>query len=249
MLDWLRSAPKPPISEAERAWIEGRFNWLTKEFGPKRLLTAPLILPTSAFFPSTYHGTEAELVTIMARVAEFMDIDPGLLRLNFYVDSHPKFEGQWNHGTAGLYLESDGYFDIWLEASKLEDPLGVVATVAHEIGHVILLGQRRVSPDEEDHELLTDLVTVFMGMGIFSANSVIQEGYWWRGISSGWSMARQGYMSMNMHGYALALYALARSDLRPRWASYLRPDVRSALKQSLRFIQKTDECTCAFPET
>ncbi|QDV53825.1 hypothetical protein [Gimesia fumaroli] len=52
-------------------------------------------------------------------------------------------------GSVGLYSESDRHFDIWLELHSLEDPLNVIAILAHEIGHVILPGQRRISPDEE----------------------------------------------------------------------------------------------------
>lgn len=249
MFGWLLSAPTSPIPDGERQWIEARFDWLTEQFGAERLRNAPLILPTSAYFPTSYNGTEAEIELLTERVAGYMDVDPALLRLNVYEDNHPKFEGKWNDGTAGLYTESDGHFDIWLEVSTLKDPLTVVATLAHEIGHVILLGQRRVSPAEQDHELLTDLLTVFLGLGIFTANAVIHESYWHQGQWSGWSIGRQGYMSMDMYGYAFALYALSRSEPKPQWASHLRLDVRSSMKKGLRFIQETQQCSYVFPQS
>lgn len=247
MFGWLRPAPGSPVSEEERIWIESRFNWLTDEFGVERLLNAPLILPTSEYFPTSYRGEESEIQNLLELVAKYMDIDPARLLLRFYEDEKPLFEAQ-RHGTTGFYSESTHFLKIWLETSRLEDPFGVVATLAHEIGHAVLLGQRRVSPAEQDHELLTDLVTVFLGLGIFSANAALHENYWSHGQWSGWSIGRQGYMSMDMYGYAFALYATARSETRPQWASHLRRDVRSAMKKGLRFIQKTEECSYAFPK-
>ena len=83
-----------------------------------------------------------------------------------------------------------GKYRIWVEAGNLNDPLALVATLAHELGRVDLLGAGRVSPDTEDHEPLTDLLTVFFGLGVITANAVIRENYWSAGAFSGWSMGR-----------------------------------------------------------
>ena len=235
MFSWLRRTPQSPVSDVERTWIDGRFQWLTEQFGCQRLLESPLILPTSTYFPTVYHATDSEITELMRLVAGYMNVDSSTLRLKIFEEVRPKFEGKWS-GVSGGYRETRGRFEIGIEVSTLDDPFDVVATLAHEIGHVILLGQRRVSPLEEDHELLTDLLTVFLGLGIFTANSVIHETYWTEGQSSGWSIARRGYMSMNMYGYAFALYAFSHSELRPDWAKFLRPDVRSATKKGLRFL-------------
>ncbi len=235
MLNWFRSQPTLPVTAEEQAWIEDRFGWLTRELGLDRLRAAEVILPTVDYFPSRYEPTEEDIGGIVTLVAGYMQVDPARLRLSFYQDDHPKFEGMTNEGTAGLYVESEESFDIWLEVGGLEDPLGVVATVAHEIGHVILLGERRVAPEEEDHEPLTDLLTVFLGMGVLTANNVVQESSWSVGTTSGWSIGRRGYLSMNMFGYALALFALARNEPNPAWAKYLRPDVLGAFRQGVRY--------------
>ena len=248
MLRWLRTKPKCPVSWDDKTWVENGFTWLTNELGIDRLQRGTLVLPTTDFFPPQYHGTEEELDDLLNRVGELMGVDSERLRLNVYVDEHPRFEGTWNEGTVGLYSESDGYFDIWLEVAILQDPLAVVATMAHEIGHVVLLGQRRVSPNRSDHEQLTDLVTVFLGLGILTANAVIHEDYWHSGHFSGWSMGRRGYLTMDVFGYALALYAVARGELKPAWLSHLRPDVRTACRNGIRYVTETGECHFSFPE-
>ncbi len=66
---------------------------------------------------------------------------------------------------------SAGTMVIALRESLLRDPLPLIATIAHEPGHVILLGGRLLDPATPDHEQLTDLLTVFLGFGNFSSTS------------------------------------------------------------------------------
>jgi hypothetical protein len=111
-----------------------------------------------------------------------------------------------------------------------------VGTLAHELGHVHLLGHGRVSDQAADHEPLTDLLTVYLGMGIFTANSVIREHYWHEGQVWGWNIGRSGYLGMPDFGYAFARFARARVEEGAEWVSELRLDVRSAFKQAMRFL-------------
>ncbi len=242
MLDWFRSKPRCPVEETTKRWIETRFMWLANEFGLDRLRMGQTILPTGDFLPLTYECTEEGIHDLMCRVASFMDVDSASLNLGFYEDRTPQYEGFTNNRSLGMYDGTGEKFNIWLEVNSLDDPAGVIGTLAHEIGHVILLGQNRISSDEPDHELLTDLLTVFLGLGIFPANSAVHESNWREGQWSGWSVGKRGYLSMDMYGYAMSLYTLARNESSPQWAVHLRPDVRAALKRGVRYIESTQEC-------
>jgi hypothetical protein len=114
--------------------------------------------------------------------------------------------------------------------------------MAHELAHVHLLGDGRITHDEQDHEPLTDLTTVFLGLGIFTANSVVHESRWSADGWSGWRIGRQGYLSEPMYGYAFALFAWARGETKPPWQNHLRLNVRSVFKDSLRYLQDTSDC-------
>jgi len=61
----------------------------------------------------------------------------------------------------------------------LKDPINLIATLVHELSHIILLGEGGL---EENDEELTDLNTIAMGFGIFTANSTFKFEYW-RGTS------------------------------------------------------------------
>ena len=52
---------------------------------------------------------------------------------------------------------------VAINNSNSKKPTKFIATIAHELGHVILLGGGRITRDDEHHEDLTDLITVFLG--------------------------------------------------------------------------------------
>lgn len=219
--------------------------WLSEQFGFERMLQTPVVLPSEEFFPDPFNGTEQDARALMRRVCGYMGVDPGRIRLGFYSEQGPDLGEQFRpegmyQGTAGLY--QGGRRDrLWIEISQLSDPVALVATFAHELGHVHLLGDGRLAADVEDHEPLTDLLTVFLGMGVFTANSFLRERREAGLQYSSWSLSRQGYLTAPMYGYALALFAWVRDEARSGWASLLRPDIRAPFNQGLRFLVKTGD--------
>lgn len=236
MFNWFRTKPACPVNEQTREWLDRRWTWLEKQFGLRRLLNHPLILPNAEFFPDPFYGTEEEMRHVLRLVCKYMDVDPLTVELCFYEDEPPVLEEGSYQGSPGLFDRRDGRFRIWLEISNLADPPRCVATMAHELGHIHLLGHGRVTEDEGDHEPLTDLLTVYFGMGVFTANSTIRERYWQQGHYSGWNVGRCGYLEMPEYGYAFARYAMARGEDGSAWMRELRLDVRTAFKQAMRFL-------------
>jgi len=125
---------------------------------------------------------------------------------------------------------------IAVRSSKLKNPLAVVATMAHELAHVILLGGNLVDRESQDMEPLTDLTTVFLGLGIFTANAAAQFEQHQDGRSQGWSMQRLGYLSEEMYGYALAKFAFERGEKQPDWKKYLSTNVAAYFKRSSKWL-------------
>jgi hypothetical protein len=238
MFGWLRSRVECPVDPPIMEWIERRMLWLTEQFGWDRLCSVPVILPEPEYFPDPFHGTPEDARRLLDRVCGYMGVDPDAVELHFYQDRNPVQGTHGQLGSAGLYEGAQGRHRVGIEVANLNDPLAMVGTMAHELSHVLLLGQGRISPEEEDHERLTDLLTVFLGMGVFTANSVIREHYWHAGEIYGWRIERRGYLTMPMYGYALALFARARGEERPSWVKYLRRDVRSAFKKAVRFFEE-----------
>jgi hypothetical protein len=63
---------------------------------------------------------------------------------------------------------------IGIRDDQAARPVALVSTLAHELGHVLLLADGRISAQQQDHEPLTDLLTIFFGLGIFSANAAFE---------------------------------------------------------------------------
>lgn len=245
MLGWLFSA-NCPVGPERKAWLEQGLNWLCGQFGAERMLRKPTILPTPDFFPEPYDKSHATVEQLFARVCNYIEVDRRRVKLYVYRDDgksrHALFGDGRYEGAAGLYArESLGWETIGIEESQLDDPMALVGTMAHELAHVHLIGDKRLDPESPDHEPLTDLLTVLYGLGIFTANAVISESNWSSGAMSGWSVGRQGYLTGPEFGYSLALLAKDRGETDPEWLGYLRLDVRSACKQTLRFLEKNPD--------
>jgi HEAT repeat protein len=208
---------------------------LARLFGIGRLRAAAAILPTPDFFPDPYHRSEDDVRRLLDRICRYVSVDPGRLDLELF------------GGDPDGPREAVGYYvpgkreKILIERSQLQDPMALVATLAHEVAHALLLGDGKIRDDDPDSEYLTDLLTVFLGLGVFGANSVIREGYervqnWYA-----WSIGKQGYLSERLYGYALALFAWIRSEAKPEWLSHLRLNVQAVCKQSLAYLVKTGD--------
>jgi hypothetical protein len=236
-----------PVEPDARAWIEERTLWLLDQFGAPRLKGVRVILPSPAFFPDKYDASRQAAGLLFERVRGYMGLAETPIRLGFYTESRSSSPGvpgvlHESRGTAGLFHGASGSpepgaeLTIQVETRQLAKPMSLVATVAHELGHVHLIGHGRIKGDVPDNEPLTDLVTIFLGLGIFTANSLFQEENSRNMNRSTWSAGSQGYLTQLQAGYALALFAWLRGDDRPDWTSEVCADVREPLKAGLRFL-------------
>jgi len=229
--------PKCPVDPAERIWVEQRMSYLAEVFSPDRMLRAQVVTPSADWFPDRYTESEDDVFAMFQQVCGFMDLDPDCYQLEIRPEEEFKDNplGLYYHAAAG---EKECVTVLSTEAG---DPMSLVATIAHELAHSLLLGQRRLTTLAGDHEWVADLLTVFFGLGLFSANSVIRESYEHFGNRHVWQVRRRGYMSEVPLAYALALFAYAREERSVRWDRFLRPNVREPFRQSLRYLEKTDD--------
>jgi hypothetical protein len=240
--------PRCPVEDAEtKRWIEERFEWLFDQFAVERL-RARVILPTPEFFPDKFDYSPESYVAMFERIRGYMGLAEEQIRLGFYAEEADHRPGgsmpgvlYSTKGTAGLYhgvRSEDGKLVVMVEAKQMRDPTAFVATVAHELGHVLLLGQGRLSRDEPDHEPLTDLLTIFFGLGVFTANANIHESHWTQLNRSGWSVGKHGYLSQREIAYGLALHAWLRGEGSPPWKKHVCDDVQEPMLVGLRWLQR-----------
>lgn len=232
---------KCPVGPEEQAWIEEQMAWLAAEFGPDPLVREPL-LPTAEHFPGPFIGSEPEIVSLVSRLSRHMGVDPAGLAIEVEADDGDGEDGmiaelnlnRRSRSAAGHYRREAGRPVIAIDQRQAARPIALVATIAHELGHVRLLDEGRITPDRRDHEPLTDLLTVYFGLGVFSANSA----FTFTQDDRRWGYQRLGYLTEQMYGYALARYAQLRDETFPAWAKHLDTNPRTFLKQSLRHLSR-----------
>jgi hypothetical protein len=240
--------PKLPVTEEERLWVDEGFRRLGRMLGSSRLQNATVILPTDEFFPDPWDGTESALKALFWRVCGYMGVNPSQVELAIIPDSSELIEmlpaySYKPAGPAGLHYGGDDENEqerplIAVRYSLLKDPLSVVATLAHELGHVILLDGGHMQRDADDMEPMTDLVTVYLGLGVFTANASRRFLKYQKDRLEGWSMSRLGYLPETVFGYALACFAKERGEVQPAWAEELSTNLSAWFRQSAAWLGK-----------
>jgi hypothetical protein len=249
--------PKCHVTPEERAWVEGRMLWLGKQFGSEPIRRTPLD-PTSELLPRKWDASYAAGADLFERLCSFMLVDRASIQLDFYSSSESDEKGsdaageRHSSGPAGLYVhqqtEEQGRQKclIALQEENLKYPDRLAATICHELAHALLLGSGRLSPDEQDGEYLTDLLTVYFGAGIFTANAAFQFGQWQSHSHHGWRASRQGYLSEPLYGYALAAFSWYRGDLKAEWRKCLRQNIEYYFSDSMHFLTTTSDTGLPF---
>lgn len=236
MLPFLK--PKCPVDAREKAWIETRLAWLGDQLGLDRLVESRILLPTDPCI--SLDGSEGRARDTFAEICKRMSINAADVDLEF-------IPHDLMHSVAGIYEQGQSRGQIRIDDSQLGDSQSLMATLIHELSHHVLMGGGLLSPDAPDHEYVTDLLAVFLGLGIFAANSTIRETHSTVGRWHSWSVGKQGYLTAREYGYALAVSAWIRKDAIPSWRKLLRLDARSSMEKGMKYLEATDDCLARFP--
>jgi hypothetical protein len=238
------TGPECPIDTDMRLWMEQSFLWLATQFGHDNVREKTMLFPTPECFPVTYNGSRESLEATAAIVARQMEINMDEVNLEVFRHNIQEFNSGAGHSlfteidkeaedqmAAGFYFEKNeqGKYDIWIEEKNLSDPEALVAVIAHEFSHIKILGEKRLDFNDE---LLTDLTTVVLGVGIFNSNAAFRE----IKTFDRWGHSGLGYLKQQEWGYALALYAYFREEEQPDWIKYLNPNIRSDFKKAQAYI-------------
>lgn len=243
-----------PVGLPQQAWIEASLQWFVDQFGIEPALREAVV-PTQALLPASYSGTPEQIADLVVQVCELMSINPAGLTVELFNRPDEKDAAARTENRAvGHYFVRDGRAVIGLDVTESSDTGYLTAVIAHELSHVRLLGESRITDARRDHERLTDLLTVFFGFGIFTTNAALRFG----GTGRGWTVqplgyldertlnaarndawSRLGYLTEQEFGYAMACYAWLRHETEPAWAAHLDPGPRAHLKQGLTYLSRS----------
>lgn len=123
---------------------------------------------------------------------------------------------------------------IRYDPDLLRDPEALTATFAHELAH--LLGHSLGLPPggEELEEHATDCIAVYLGFGLFLANTARHFSQFSDGQIQGWQSSTSGYLSeqalVTLTAMFIRLFGIDPDMASAPLKSYLRTDFAKALK-------------------
>lgn len=207
-----------PSVETQNALI-GALAELVRSRGAAPFLRAPLLEPNDRWFPDQWVPTAEGVATLARRLLGFAGLDRLKVEVVVFANE-AELEGvvgqsglpEGGHKGAAAWFAGirDGCCIFGVDEEKLEDPIGVVAAMAHEVGHAFREFHGIVDDDHELEERLTDVTTVYLGFGILTANAA------YRYRASGdysytqWSHERLGYLSEVDLAFLLAVHVTSR---------------------------------------
>ncbi|MEL7270374.1 MAG: hypothetical protein AAGL34_12435 [Bacteroidota bacterium] len=239
---WIRKK-KLPITKADQIWVEDSLQWLRTELGEELFMKIETVTPTSDFYDRTFDGTEDDARFILERTKELMGLKKTRVKLRFFSDSPIEMadgtvlttpadiEGKWN-SAAGTFEQKRGKTIISIERRQLKNPISLIATIAHELTHEILLGQNRI---DENDEYLTDLTAIAYGFGIFIGNSRFE----FSASGFGWQSSGQGYLPEQVIAYAMASLSKKRNE-KTDYTQFLDKSLKKYFDQSSAWLAKNE---------
>jgi hypothetical protein len=207
----------------------------------------PVVLPTREFFPPTDavgHDRATHVFACVKAAMGMSDNWPCMLEMQPRRMTGERLSefvaiagGDDPNGT--FRIEEGGVVVITYAPDLLEDPTGLVATLAHELSHYLLAGQADLVEDET-HELMTDLMVAFTGLGVFGANSAFSFQQFGDAFSQGWRSRGAGYLSPRSWAFALAVFGELRGD-DGGMGAWLKPEIEGLRRQAVKYLRKRPE--------
>jgi hypothetical protein len=242
---------KPTVTPEDKDWIEEAFLWFEGEYTRDYLKNVTFIEPTKEFFPINFDGTEKNAEDLTKMVCDYMDIKGVDIDLYYFIDKPVELADgiittqnetgfrQENKSTLGTFsAKSHNRYSVGIESGLLKNPTNLIATIAHELSHLILLGEGRL---KENNEELTDLNCIALGFGIFTCNSIFTFDQWQGTSNQGWQTQKNGYIPEEVATYALALLTQYQGKADDSWTSFLNPTPRKMFTKNMRYLSATTD--------
>lgn len=228
--------PRPPVDVREKVWTESRMLWLAQRFGIERMSRGVIVLPTAEFFPEAFDNDPEAVPAIFERVCTFMGSSPE----RFQIELGDCCRGG-SCGNPGPAESEPDQSVLQLSSDDLDDPERLIATMARAVARDELRRLNVQDDLKDDFDSMSDLLPVFLGLGIFQANTAVKsQAYQAQGWEY-WSIRGAGYLQSRVPGYAMALMAWVRSEAKPPWAKMLGTDAAHAFRRGLRYITSTGD--------
>ena len=241
-------AAKPIIDEHQLEWQIDTYKWLLDNYGQRfHNGTYVLVKPTKEHFPDACFSKEEVFYNTFIRVKQYAGVLDWPCRLEAQESDIESQIGptlivkNTPQGPAGTFrYKRSGEALITYNPDLVDDIEGLVSTYAHELGHYLTAHCQEPPPGGWDlWEPATDLTAVYMGFGIFMANSAFVFKQFTGVGTQGWSAQRRGYLTSDELLNALAIFVLLKQIPANEPIRFLKSSLRSRFKKVVKYLKNS----------
>ncbi|MES4793121.1 MAG: hypothetical protein C4321_09200 [Chloroflexota bacterium] len=226
-------------------WLFATTRWLLESFGHDPAFHRRLVTPTEEDFPITATGGHELAVQVFGMVQRHAGLSSWPCRLESQGDVDTS---EWlrdigqghleQKGAAGTFSRREEVVITYSER-QLGDLDGLIATFAHELSHYLLFSAPTPPPGgPKALEPATDVGAVFLGFGIFLANTAFRFDQFNTATGYGWSASRLGYLGDQALAYTLAIFLSLRGESSKVALRSLRPNPAAYFKAALKDLAR-----------
>ena len=234
---------KPLLEESSTEWLFHAYAWALENFGGDIFhRDTILVTPSNRHFPEKLLATpEQKVVAAFGRVRDYAGMQGWPCELIALVpDMEPppppnisSVTPRGPQGAVSIHDEKQS-IPIAFDPGMVGKPLVLVAAFAQQLAyHLGRAIKKEVPGGEELRGPASDLLAVFMGFGLFQANSAMTA---CRGGCSGCAPVQKlGYLTEAEFVYALAIFCVLKDiqneEVEPYLKKTLQPFFRKAIKE------------------
>jgi hypothetical protein len=225
----------------EREHLLGELANLIATVGAETFLSSAVIEPSDRWFPDPWTPDVDGVERLLRRVLAYAGL--GELELTIAIDRFADATGKvmldgrpgGHEGTAAWFAGiRDGVCSFGVDTRGLEDPIGLIGTLAHEVAHAYRHVKELRQPVRLHEERLTDLTTIYLGFGILTVNATQRFRSGQHGAGSWYSRAEGGYLGIQSMSYLLAAQVVARGTAPSAIGRLLATNQRACFKAACK---------------
>ncbi len=239
---------KAVLSQKDILFQIETYKWLMKHFGGDDFyVDTALILPTQEYFPSEVSNKNEAAMKTFLQVKKYAGLECwDCVLVQQENDPDPKVgptllvQGA-DSSPLGTFSVNNETVQITYNPSLLRQPTQLVATFAHELAHYLTATASEPPPGGwENWEFVTDLTAVFLGFGIFMANTAFNFQQFTDLDAQGWSINKNGYLTETEFCFALAIFCALKNIPLKQAITHLKPNLRKIIKRCASELEQSD---------
>lgn len=219
--------PQFPLPTADKVAIEFHLDWLLRRFGLDPIREYPTLTPRSpevSRFFQTHRFEPSELLEFIAK------------RYPFACDGCEI--SAWN----GVGVPPLNPHVILLSPEEQAHPVAMANRMATHLAQRYLLNLPESEWRQTDFVMLAELLPLYFGWGIFSANMTLITSMYTHGDWHEWKHQKFTENAARHFGAALAYRSWIRDDPEEQKLSrFLRPDAEVPYRRALRYLTRTGD--------